>query len=125
MHNAPTALVVDDDESYRGLVEIALTRLGHRVLTAESGSEALAIVAGPEKPGIAIVVTDLSMPGMDGHEFASKARESTYKRRLVIISGCLASTRYSCADLARVADDFFEKPYSLADLTTKLRSCIA
>jgi len=59
----PTVLVVDDDPSLRRTLELRLREEGCRVLTAESGERALALVA-IEPPDL--VITDVRMGGMDG-----------------------------------------------------------
>lgn len=56
-------LVVDDDADIRTIVRVNLERAGHRVLTAASGREALALLAG-EVPDV--VFLDLMMPEVDG-----------------------------------------------------------
>jgi len=59
-------MVVDDEPSIRGLFSDALSPLGYRVITAGSGSEALACL--DEIGGIDLLITDIVMPGMSGRE---------------------------------------------------------
>ena len=59
-------LVVDDDPNLRELVSIRLQKVGHRVLTAGSAGEALALVDQRGAPDV--VVLDVTMPGMSGLE---------------------------------------------------------
>lgn len=56
-------LVVDDEPRMQRVLEIALRRQGHDVLAAADGREALEVL---ERAEVDLVVTDLSMPGMDG-----------------------------------------------------------
>jgi CheY-like chemotaxis protein len=58
-----TILVVDDTEDIRELMRLQLTVLGHRVVEASNGCEAVA-VAVKERP--ALILMDLTMPGLDG-----------------------------------------------------------
>lgn len=61
-------LLVDDDEIGRQLVGHMLTALGHEVVSARDGREALEIFTSTN--GFNLVVTDLNMPLMDGWELA-------------------------------------------------------
>jgi PAS domain S-box-containing protein len=67
-------LVVDDDAESRGLYAALLTRFGHCVLEARDGAEALQL-ARREKPDL--IIADILMPTMNGHEFVSRVREDS------------------------------------------------
>ncbi|MGE7369476.1 PAS domain-containing protein [Neorhizobium sp. NPDC001467] len=74
--NAPavlplTILVVEDDALIRVNTAEMLADLGHRVLDAGTACEAIAML---ERGGIDLIVTDLGLPDMNGHELAGKAR---------------------------------------------------
>ena len=68
-----TILVVDDDELVLSLVEADLRQAGFAVLTAANGKDALAIVL---REPVDIIVSDVSMPEMDGLEFCERIRRS-------------------------------------------------
>jgi two-component system response regulator PilR (NtrC family) len=59
-------LVVDDEESMREFLSVALSRAKHRVTTAKSGADALRLLGEPH--AFDLVITDLTMPGIDGME---------------------------------------------------------
>jgi len=65
-----TVLVVDDDADVLDVIASMLEELGCDVVRASSGAEALDTLAGNEK--ISILITDINMPGMDGHELAER-----------------------------------------------------
>jgi len=66
---APTILIVDDEDIVRALVARALREAGYRVVQAQHGAAALAVlVSGRET--VHLVITDLVMPGMGGREVA-------------------------------------------------------
>jgi CheY-like chemotaxis protein len=65
-----TVLLVDDDPGVRFALAEVLHERGYRVVSASSGSEALRALDGLDE--IDVVVTDLSMPGMDGLELVSR-----------------------------------------------------
>lgn len=66
-------LVVDDDPDLLTLVGLQLRQHGHRVLTAASGPEALALVAEKGAPEVAVL--DVAMPEMNGLELLTRMRE--------------------------------------------------
>ncbi len=63
--NGELILVVDDEESIREITRGTLETFGYTVLTASDGTEALALYAD-KKNEIAVVLTDMVMPFMDG-----------------------------------------------------------
>lgn len=65
---------MDDDPAIGRLLTRRLEKNGYSVTTATSGLEALAVLASPRGPRFDALVTDLSMPGMDGIELAREAR---------------------------------------------------
>jgi CheY-like chemotaxis protein len=67
-----TVLVVEDEDSNRMLIEKILTLVGYRCVSATNGEEALEVFAR-EKPRL--VLTDISMPVMDGYEEIARLRE--------------------------------------------------
>jgi CheY-like chemotaxis protein len=83
----PRVLVVDDDPNMRDLVSFRLRKAGHRVLTAESGADALAIVEERGAPDVAVL--DVMMPGMTGLELlpALRRHEGLADMPAVFLSG--------------------------------------
>jgi signal transduction histidine kinase/CheY-like chemotaxis protein len=81
-----TVLVVEDEDSVRTLVQRILERNGYRVLTAESGTKALETVALHDGE-IAVVLTDVIMPGMSGRDFADQVTAATPDLKVVFMSG--------------------------------------
>lgn len=101
-----TILLVDDDPGVRfALTEVMCDR-GYRVVCASSGAQALASL-----DGVDVVVTDLSMPGMDGLELVSQiaARVPALPVILLTAHGSenlvrLASSRGACGCLSKPFD---------------------
>jgi DNA-binding response OmpR family regulator len=84
---APTAspariLVVDDDPTLATFVQIALAKEGHEVEVAHSGEAALARL---QQGGIALVLLDISMPGIDGYETCRRIRADPATRAVRVI----------------------------------------
>jgi CheY-like chemotaxis protein len=67
-----TVLVVDDEESMLKVAATILRRAGYQVLTARDGPEAITTLR--ENPGIALLFTDIKMPGIDGFMLADMAK---------------------------------------------------
>jgi CheY-like chemotaxis protein/anti-sigma regulatory factor (Ser/Thr protein kinase) len=80
----PRILLVDDDMLVRDTLEIQLVDAGYRVWSAASGKEAMTIFAAE---GADLLVTDLSMPGMDGRTLITKVREQAPGIPAILITG--------------------------------------
>lgn len=101
-----TVLIVDDDESIAQLLGEFLESVGYRVLLAGDGRAAL-ILARVFSPSV--ILTDVVMPEMDGHEFLRALRASPQVRDIPII--LMSSTRPTSAALLDIP--FIAKPFDL------------
>ncbi len=81
---AETILLVEDEDAVRTLAKQVLTRYGYTVLAAESGEMACRIAA---ERHIDVLVTDVVMPGMNGHELATTLRARIDQLKVVFMSG--------------------------------------
>ena len=77
-------LVVDDDTGIRNLYRQVLEQEGYTVVTADNGSRGLELL---QQHTIDLVILDIRMPGMDGRDFLSRARESHASLPIVVASG--------------------------------------
>ncbi|MFB0559283.1 MAG: sigma-54-dependent transcriptional regulator [Dehalococcoidales bacterium] len=100
-------LVVDDEAIIRESLRDWLSDVGHQVLTAEDGPQALEIIE-EEKPGI--VFADLVMPGMDGIELLKKAKEISPGIEVIIITA-YGSVPTAITAMREGAYDYIEKPF--------------
>jgi CheY-like chemotaxis protein len=106
----PRVLVVDDDPNMRDLVSFRLRKAGHRVLTAESGADALAIVEERGAPDVAVL--DVMMPGMTGLELlpAMRRHEGLADMPAVFLSGLVDHAE---VEAGRALDaTYLTKPFS-------------
>jgi CheY-like chemotaxis protein len=111
-----TILVVDDEPEVLRLVERILVRGGHKVLTAASSIEALAIATHPRR--IDLLLSDVFLPcdhhcdgkGMLGPELAATLKQARPDMRVILISGETGKA------LAAGEWKFLEKPFRNADL---------
>jgi CheY-like chemotaxis protein len=81
-----TLLVVEDDAAVRGITVQALSEAGYRVLEASSADQALA-VSRREPQEIRLLITDVVMPGMDGHDLSRELRLARPDVRVLFVSG--------------------------------------
>jgi chemosensory pili system protein ChpA (sensor histidine kinase/response regulator) len=116
----PTILIVDDDDTIRGLLRACLQRAAHRIVEAADGVEALERVA-EDRP--TLVVTDMMMPRMGGSELARELRANPATRDLPI----LAISAGPHAEEARRAgcDAFLAKPFRTVQLLEDVRRWLA
>jgi PAS domain S-box-containing protein len=82
----PTILVVEDEQSVRNLVLLALSNRGYRVLSAASGSEALTLLDS-QSSEIDLPLTDANMPGMSGIELVRQLLVRRPSLAAIVMSG--------------------------------------
>ena len=116
-------LVVDDEESIREITKGTLETFGYRVLTASDGTEAVAIYADT-KSDIAVVLTDMMMPFMDGPATIRALQRMNPNVRIIAASGLGASQRAAEASLAGV-QIFLDKPYTAEKLLKALAKILS
>jgi len=111
-------LFVDDEGQIRKLVQTFLTKHGYVVATANDGYEALREIKR-QKPHI--VITDVSMPNLNGLELCRRLRSEAATARLPVI---MLSARKQADDIlagyAQGADEYVAKPVELAVLAAKV-----
>jgi len=116
--NGELILVVDDEESIREITRGTLETFGYRVLTANDGTEALALYVD-HKDEIAVVLTDMMMPFMDGPATIRALRKINPAIRIVAASGLAAGHKPGEASLEGVSM-FLSKPYTAEKLLKAL-----
>jgi len=113
-------LVVDDDAGIRLALERALRLEGFAVSQAADGEQALAAVAA-EPP--AIVVLDVTMPGIDGVEVTRRLRGQGDDVPILILSA-RDGVDDRVAGLAAGADDYLVKPFAMEELLARLHALL-
>jgi PAS domain S-box-containing protein len=114
-------LVVDDEEAILATTRRMLTASGYRVLTANDGARALELYA-EHRGEIAVVLTDVTMPVMDGAALVAALRRVDPEVRVVATSGVLASGADRSRDLG--VRHLLPKPYSGAQLRSVLAAAL-
>lgn len=112
-------LVVDDEAGIRKVVRDALDRAGHEVETAADGEEALGML---EEAEYSLVVTDLSMPRMDGENLVRRIRQVSPVPILVLTVRQEEREKVRLLDAG--ADDYVTKPFGVAELIARARALL-
>jgi PAS domain S-box-containing protein len=113
-----TVLVIDDEAIVRQTAKGILVRAGYHVLLAEGGEEALPILSA-QRGEIALILLDLSMPGMDGKQVMKLIRKLGIDAPILICSGYSESevyTEFAGLDIAGV----IAKPFAARMLALRV-----
>lgn len=114
-------LLVEDEDAVRLFGSRALRNKGYRVIEASDGEEALDVLSDFDE-AVDLIITDVVMPGMDGHTLVRLIKEKLPEIKVILISGY--SEEAIPGDIG--ADiHFLSKPFSLQDLAGKVKDVIA
>jgi diguanylate cyclase (GGDEF)-like protein len=109
-------LCVDDDQGIRELLHEIIIRLGHSIITAVDGIDALEKL---KDGNFDIVITDISMPRMDGIELINKITTDFSDVDIIVITAYGMIYKYT-EIIALGASDFISKPFDINELEAKL-----
>ena len=112
-------LVVDDDARYRDLLEMNLTRRGHRVLLAPDGLTGLNLL---ERDTVDLIILDLMLPDLDGYQLCQRIR--SYSAVPIIILSAKAEESHKVRGLHLGADDYMTKPFGAAELVARIEAVL-
>ena len=111
-------LAVEDEPAILRMLERGLTASGHQVLTAENGEDG-AILATDE--GVDLVLLDISLPGMSGHDVLSRVRARRPELPVLMLTA-----RDDIGNKVRAldagADDYLTKPFAFEELLARIRA---
>jgi two-component system cell cycle sensor histidine kinase/response regulator CckA len=115
-------LLVDDEDAVRAFAARALRNKGYFVLEAINGENALDVIAAHDGE-IKLIVSDVVMPGMDGHTLVRIVRQQLGEIRAILVSGYAEEAAVN--ELNNNSDVcFLPKPFTLADLTEKVKEAM-
>jgi two-component system, cell cycle sensor histidine kinase and response regulator CckA len=117
-----TILLVEDEPSLLRLTGAMLERLGYRVLAAATPHDAVAVADGGDTD-IALLLTDVIMPEMNGKDLSSRLRGDFPGMRTLFMSGYTANIITSQG----IADEglhFISKPFTARELGVKIRQIL-
>ncbi len=116
-----TVLLVEDEPMVRTVAERALTRHGYKVITATNGEEALEVLGRGEP--VALLVSDVVMPLMDGPTMVREARKTRPTLPILFMSGYAEEQLRKSIDIDNVA--FLPKPFSVQELAEAARKVLS
>jgi len=105
-------LVADDDPDLTEVISGGLSEAGYSVLTAATGYEAIGILADN---WIALLITDITMPGIDGIELARQAKVMRPIIKVIYLSGAAVK------NAGAVHGPVLQKPMRIADLLDEVQ----
>ena len=113
-------VIVDDEDFIRDLFGQTLRTLGYTVLEATDGENALQVMQDHHAP-VALVISDISMPEMDGLEFVGLLRSAYPGMPALLVSG--QGPQYMMDNRDRVPEGvhFLAKPVTMGQLASKVR----
>jgi two-component system cell cycle sensor histidine kinase/response regulator CckA len=123
IRGAPSILVVDDQPIVRRMAHRLLSEWGFRVFEAESGEEAIEVLA-TARSGIELVMVDVVMPLVDGIQVTQKILERWPGQRILYMSAHPAEvlSRYGLHELTV---PFLAKPFTRNELLAKVSEALA
>ncbi|MTE01081.1 SpoIIE family protein phosphatase [Paracoccus sp. YIM 132242] len=113
-------VIADDDATQRIFASTVISRIGFTPVLARDGLEALEMI---ERSGASILVCDLDMPGIDGHEVTRRIRAADLGRYIhVVMLTAAGQAEQRRLALEAGVDDFMTKPLDAAMLTARIRA---
>ena len=119
--NSTTVLVVDDEPEIRKLVTAMLTRNGYRVITADTGQNAVRLFKS--NPDIALLLTDVVSPGMSGPMIADEIAALRPDIKVLFMSG-YDNTQVVQRYVVEKGYSLLVKPFSMIQLELKIREVL-
>ena len=118
LQGTETILVVDDEGMLLSMTETILSDYGYKILTANSGTKALAVLSR-DYVQVDLVVTDLVMPGMGGRELVERIRQLAPKVKILCTSGYVMPTD------KKGIPAYLQKPFTSDDLLAKVKRVLS
>src|SRR5581483_5685423 len=113
-------LIVEDDDTIRDALCVALQRHGYRVVAVNNAEDGVVQV---RRDSFDIAISDMKLPGMSGLDFVVQARAMDPELIVIVMSGG-ASSNEAYEALKRGAYDFFTKPFRVPELEIVMRRAL-
>jgi two-component system, OmpR family, KDP operon response regulator KdpE len=118
--NTGKILIVDDDPKFRRALHSTLHSLGFEITESSNGEQAL---REAKSHNFDVVLLDINMPGMGGIETCRELRRSALRLQILMLT-VRESEEDKVKALDAGADDYITKPFSIPELTARIRSAI-
>ena len=119
MNENDTILIIDDELQIRRLLEITLSANGYKTIHSSNGKDGL-LDAATHHPSI--IILDLGLPDIDGHEILKKLRE-WYSKPVIVLS-VRDSEKDIIEALDNGANDYLTKPFRSGELLARIRAAL-
>ena len=113
-------LVVEDDHTLRSALSDTLSFAGYQTCLAESGEQAMTMCHHHDFDA---VISDINLPGMDGHTLMSKVQKQKPDTPVILMTG-YADTEKAVAAMKAGASDYLVKPFPPARLIRQLKTVV-
>jgi DNA-binding response OmpR family regulator len=114
-------LVAEDNKLILETIAHSLAREGYEIIKALDGKECLKIM---EDNDIDLLITDLYMPCINGHEVISRIRDEWKKNTPILVLSAAGAEDNVLKAFDLGADDFMVKPFSLVELNVRVRKLL-
>jgi len=119
MDEKPRILVVDDEPQLTRVLRTGLKSRGYEVLAAEDGTTGLQLFREWHPD---LVITDLSMPNMDGLELCRQIRATSQIPIIILSAKGEEKVKVEALDVG--ADDYVTKPFGIDELLARMRAAL-
>jgi DNA-binding response OmpR family regulator len=114
--------IIEDDQLQAGLIDREVRRAGYRTNVAHDGATGLADV---RRLHPSLVLLDVMLPELDGHEVCRQLRGDRRTAGIpIIMISALGTEEHKTAGLELGADDYLVKPFGLAELISRIRAVL-
>jgi CheY-like chemotaxis protein len=118
-----TVLLVEDETALRALTRVLLEKAGYTVLEARNVEDAIRFAENGERK-IDLLLTDVVMPGMDGHELSHQLASHRPTLKILYMSGYADDVVASRGAIHNRVTTLLQKPFSRAALLGKVREVL-
>jgi DNA-binding NtrC family response regulator len=122
MKGSETILLVEDDQDVRQLTSTILKRQGYNLLEAQSGAEAMLVLASHEGP-VDLLLTDVIMPNMSGSDLYELVAEKYPETKVLYMSGYTDNV-IAHQGILKKGVKFIQKPFTVQGLGVKVREVL-
>lgn len=113
-------VVIDDEEKMRRVLEMSLSEQGYEVYLAESGEKGIEIL---KEKDVALVITDMRMPGIDGIKVLEKAKELDHDLPVILMTA-YGTIETAVKAMKQGAYDYILKPFELEEMNVLVEKAL-
>lgn len=115
-------IVAEDNKLVLETIFHSLSREGYDIIKANDGKECIDLL---QKNEVDLIITDLYMPFINGNEIISIVRDEYKKKTPILVLSAAGAEAIVLKAFELGADDFMVKPFSLVELTVRVRKLLA